>query len=190
MDHLWTPWRYAYLTNAHSDQRKGVPEELSAWPGDEGCVFCNLVAAAAYAIERGKPAGEVDQAAGIVLRGRHAFICLNRFPYTSGHLMILPYTHIGSFAALDRETALEITTLAQRTETVLEKTYSPDGINFGMNLGQAAGAGIDGHLHLHVLPRWLGDANFMTAVANTRVLPETLSTTWERLRTAFETVEG
>lgn len=186
MDHLWTPWRYAYLAGAHSDERKGVPDELASWPGDAGCVFCNLLAAAEHALQNGKPIDEVDRAAGIVLRAQNSFICLNRFPYTSGHVMVLPYSHVGSFAALKAEAAQEITVLAQRTETALQQVYSPDGLNMGMNLGRAAGAGIDGHLHLHILPRWLGDGNFMTAIADTRVLPETLDTTWERLRRAFK----
>ena len=185
MKHLWTPWRYAYLAGERDSGRKGVPEELSAWPGDAGCVFCNLLEAADFALKQGKPAEVVDRAAGIVLRADHTFVCLNRFPYTSGHVMIVPYAHQDSYAAMAPEAAQEMTTLAQRSEIVLREVYSPDGLNMGMNLGQAAGAGIYGHLHLHILPRWMGDANFMTAVGETRVLPETLDTTWERLHTAF-----
>jgi ATP adenylyltransferase len=100
--------------------------------------------------------------------------------------MILPYVHEGSLAALDPAAAQEIIALAQRAETAITQVYSPDGLNLGMNLGQAAGAGVAGHLHLHVLPRWLGDANFMTAVAETRVLPEALEVTWERLRASLK----
>lgn len=185
MDYLWTPWRFAYLADAATPRRKGIPEELAAWPGDEGCVFCNLLAAADYAIAHGQPEHDADRAAGIVLRAKHTFLCLNRFPYTSGHLMILPYAHGGSLAALPDPAAEEMMRLAQRAEAVLQRVYSPDGLNLGMNLGQAAGAGVAGHLHLHVLPRWLGDANFMTAIAETRVLPETLETTWQRLRDGF-----
>jgi ATP adenylyltransferase len=182
MDHLWTPWRYAYLADAASPRRKGVPDELAAWPGDLGCVFCNLLAATDYAVSHGKPVDEAERASGILLRAEHNFICLNKFPYTSGHLMILPYVHEGSLAALDPAAAQELIALAQRAETAITQVYSPDGLNLGMNLGEAAGAGIAGHLHLHVLPRWMGDANFMTAIAETRVLPETLEVTWERLR--------
>ena len=156
-----------------------------AWPGDLGCVFCNLLAAASYAVEHGTPAEEAERAAGIVLRAKHTFVCLNKFPYTSGHVMILPYAHQGSLAALDPSAAQEMMALAQRAAAVLDQVYSPDGLNLGMNLGHAAGAGVAGHLHLHALPRWTGDVNFMTAVAETRVLPETLETTWERLHTAF-----
>jgi ATP adenylyltransferase len=120
-----------------------------------------------------------------VFRGRHSFICLNAFPYSSGHVMIVPYAHQDSLASLESAAALEMMTLAQRTEAVLRQVYSPQGINLGMNLGQAAGAGIAEHLHLHALPRWLGDSNFMTVIAETRVLPETLDITWQRLHQTF-----
>ncbi len=187
MDYLWTPWRYAYFTNAESDQRRrGVPKELAAWPGDLGCIFCNLLAATEYAIAHGKPAEEAERASHILLRAEHAFVCLNMFPYTSGHLMILPRVHQSSLAALDSQTAFKMTTLAQRAESVLREVYSPDGLNLGLNLGQAAGAGVAAHVHLHVLPRWMGDANFMTVLGETRVLPEMLETTWERLRPGFQ----
>jgi ATP adenylyltransferase len=188
MDYLWTPWRYAYLVDA--DQagkrgRKGVPPALAAWPGDCHCVFCNLIAATGYAVEHGMPAMDADRAANIVFRGQHSFICLNAFPYSSGHVMIVPYAHQDSLASLELAAALEMMTLAQRTEAVLRQVYSPQGINMGMNLGQAAGAGIAEHLHMHALPRWLGDSNFMTVIAETRVLPETLDITWQRLQEAF-----
>jgi ATP adenylyltransferase len=120
-----------------------------------------------------------------VLRADHSFICLNAFPYSSGHVMIVPYAHQETLAALERETALEIMALAQRTDAVLRNVYTPQGINMGINLGQAAGAGIAAHLHMHALPRWLGDSNFMTVIGETRVLPETLDTTWHRLREGF-----
>ena len=117
--------------------------------------------------------------------GVGSFIILNRYPYTGGHLMIVPYKHTDELAALDSATLTEMMQLAQRTETVFKSLYKPEGINFGMNLGRAAGAGVLGHLHLHALPRWAGDSNFMTVVAETRVLPEELHTTYERLRAAF-----
>ena len=123
-----------------------------------------------------------------MLRAEHSFICLNAFPYTSGHVMIVPYAHQETLAALEQEAALEMMKLAQRTDAVLRQVYSPQGINMGINLGQAAGAGIAAHLHLHALPRWLGDSNFMTVIAETRVLPELLHTTWERLREGFERI--
>jgi ATP adenylyltransferase len=188
MDYLWTPWRYAYLVDA--DQagkrgRKGVPAALAGWPGDCHCVFCNLIAATRYAVEHGMPAADADRAANIVFRAQHCFICLNAFPYSSGHVMIVPYAHQDSLANLEPAAALEMMALAQRTEAVLRQVYSPQGINLGMNLGQAAGAGIAEHLHMHALPRWLGDSNFMTVIAETRVLPETLDITWQRIQQAF-----
>jgi ATP adenylyltransferase len=189
MDYLWTPWRYAYLVDADpgapKHRRKGVPEALSAWPGDCDCVFCNLISATRFAIEQGSSPADAERAAYIVLRAEHSFICLNAFPYSSGHVMIVPYAHEETLAALDREAAVEMMILAQRTDAVLRQVYEPNGINMGLNLGQAAGAGIAAHLHMHALPRWLGDSNFMTVIAETRVLPETLETTWQRLREGF-----
>jgi ATP adenylyltransferase len=189
MDYLWTPWRYAYLVDADpaapKGARKGVPQALAAWPGDCDCVFCNLIAATRYAIEQGGSAVEAERAAYIVLQAEHSFVCLNAFPYSSGHVMIVPYAHQETLAALERDAALEIMMLAQRTDAVLREVYTPQGINMGINLGQAAGAGIAAHLHMHALPRWLGDSNFMTVIGETRVLPETLDTTWQRLREGF-----
>jgi ATP adenylyltransferase len=189
MDYLWTPWRYAYLVDADPNfpkgGRKGVPPALAAWPGDCDCVFCNLIAATRFAVEHGMPAEEAERAAHIVLQAEHCFICLNAFPYTSGHVMVVPYAHQETLAALDQAAAVEMMTLAQRIDAVLRQVYTPHGINMGLNLGQAAGAGIAAHLHLHALPRWLGDSNFMTVIGETRVLPETLDSTWERLRAGF-----
>jgi ATP adenylyltransferase len=185
MDILWTPWRFAYITTADSATRPGVPASLAAWPGDHHCVFCNLIASIDYAIANGINADKAEAAGGLVLRGQHCFVCLNAFPYTSGHVMVVPYAHLDRLAALPKETAHELIELAQRTEKVLDSLYKPHGFNFGMNLGQAAGAGVAGHLHLHALPRWSGDTNFMTTVAETRILPEDLETTWKRIRAAF-----
>jgi ATP adenylyltransferase len=155
MDFLWTPWRYRYVADASKDQ---------------GCIFCDALAA-----------GD-DAKTLIVVRGQKNFIILNRFPYTTGHVMVVPYAHVGELVACDAETLAEMMRLAQRLEAVLETTYRPQGYNLGMNLGRSAGAGVTGHLHLHVLPRWGGDTNFMTVVAETRVQPEDLSTTYEKLR--------
>lgn len=185
MDYLWTPWRYNYVTQADKDQRQGVPQELRSWPGDLNCVFCNMIAAADHAIAHGMNRGQAEQFAGIVLRGHHNYICVNRFPYTSGHVMVVPYEHQNSLGALARETAREMMDLAQQIERILASIYHPDGFNIGLNLGRAAGAGVAAHLHLHALPRWFGDTNFLTTIAETRLLPEDLPTTWERLRTAF-----
>jgi ATP adenylyltransferase len=158
MDYLWTPWRYAYVSGA---------EKLT------GCVFCEA-------------AKEKDDAiARIVFRGEHCFVILNTYPYTPGHVMVVPYTHLDELRKLSRDEANEMMALSQRMETVLRELYHPDGINLGMNIGKAAGAGIAGHIHMHVLPRWVADANFMSVVGETRVLPETLDVTWERMREAL-----
>jgi ATP adenylyltransferase len=158
MDYLWTPWRYRYIAEAANQG---------------SCIFCDAVAASD------------DVQALIVLRAEKNFVILNRFPYTSGHVMVVPYAHAADLSAADPETLAEMMRLAQRVETALGRTYHPEGYNIGMNLGRAAGAGILGHLHLHVLPRWTGDSNFMTVVGETRVEPEELSTTYERLRLAL-----
>jgi ATP adenylyltransferase len=184
MDRLWTPWRYAYVTD-ESDSRKGVPKDLSSWPGDHGCLFCNMIAATDHAIESGMSRDDAERAAGIVVRGLHSFVCLNRYPYNSGHVMVVPYEHQAALAALPSPAANELMNFAQRTERVFAEVYHPDGMNVGLNLGNAAGAGVAAHLHLHALPRWAGDTNFMTVIAETRVLPEELDVTWRRLREGF-----
>jgi len=158
VDYLWTPWRYAYITNADK-------------PGS--CIFCAL------AQEKD------DRKALIVHRGAHCYIVLNAFPYTSGHAMVVPYAHLDTLAQLPRPAAEELMALTQRLDAVLREVYHPEGVNVGMNIGKAAGAGVAGHIHMHVLPRWTADSNFMTTVAETRVLPEDLPTTWEWLKKAF-----
>ena len=158
MDYLWTPWRYAYVSTT----------EKSA-----GCVFCDA-------------AKEKDDAkARIVHRGRYCFVILNAYPYTPGHVMIVPYAHLDELQKLPGDAANEMMALSQRMETVLRELYHPDGINLGMNIGKAAGAGIAGHIHMHVLPRWVADANFVSVIGETRVLPETLEVTWGRMREAL-----
>ena len=188
MDYLWTPWRYAYVTGADRATRQGIPEELAAYAGDSGCVFCNMIAAVEHVTENGMPREKAERAALIVLRAEHNYICLNRYPYTSGHIMVVPYEHQSSLATLNAPAAREMMELARQAERALGRIYNPDGFNFGLNLGKAAGAGVAGHLHLHALPRWLGDTNFMTATGETRVLPEDLAITWERVRAAFASV--
>ena len=157
MDYLWTPWRYAYVSTADK-----AP----------GCILCHLQQ-------------QKDREALIVYRGRHCYLVLNRFPYTSGHSMIVPYEHVDQLQKLAPDAAAELMTLTQKLEGVLRQLYCPDGINLGMNIGKAAGAGVAGHIHMHVLPRWVADANFVSIVGETRVLPESLEQTWERLRKAF-----
>jgi ATP adenylyltransferase len=185
MDRLWTPWRYAYVTTADGPGRVGVPASLAAWPGDLRCVFCNLIASIDYAIANGMERDQAEAAGGLILRARHCFICLNAYPYTSGHVMAVPFAHLDRLAALPAEAANELMDLAQRTELALDRAYKPHGFNFGMNVGQSAGAGVAGHIHLHAMPRWTGDTNFMTTVGETRVLPEDLEATWKRLREAY-----
>ena len=193
MEHLWTPWRYSYITGVmgpdqqdeNRERRKGVPAELRAWPGDLDCVFCNLLASADFAIAHGMSVDDAERAALLVCRGERVFVCLNRFPYNSGHVMVVPYAHEPSLAGLSLETAAEVMAWGQRAERALGATYRPDGYNLGLNLGAAAGAGVAGHLHLHAVPRWVGDTSFLTTLGETRTLPEALPVTWERLRGAF-----
>jgi len=190
MDHLWTPWRYRYVTGAEQkervDHRLGVPPALSGhYSADLGCVFCNLLASVETAIAKGVDPEEAERAALILHGYEHCFVCLNAYPYSTGHIMVVPYCHIDSLGELDPKAAQEMMQLAQFADQALRQTYSPDGLNFGLNLGRAAGAGVAEHLHLHALPRWLGDTNFMTATAETRVLPEPLDVTWQKLRAAF-----
>ena len=160
MDYIWTPWRYQYMAQVLAGRQ---PD----------CIFCDAVAR------------NNDAETLIVHRGKKSFVILNRFPYTSGHVMIVPYAHVAKLNLCDAETLGEIMQLAQRTETALFANYKPDGMNLGMNLGRAAGAGVLGHLHLHVLPRWIGDSNFMTVTGETRVHPEDLKTAYERLSKAL-----
>ena len=158
MDHLWTPWRYAYVSGA-------APAT--------GCIFCDAPK-------------QADEESLIVHRGKHCYVILNTFPYTNGHVMIVPYAHLDELHKLPLAAAQEMMTLTQEMEVVLRDLYRPDGINLGMNLGKAAGAGIAGHIHMHILPRWIADANFVSVIGETRVLPETLNVTWARVRKALE----
>jgi ATP adenylyltransferase len=132
-------------------------------------------------------ASQDDEPNLIVHRGVHNFVVLNRFPYTSGHLMVVPFAHASHLADIDDATASELMQLVRASEAHIRGLYRPAGLNIGMNIGESAGAGIAGHIHMHVLPRWTGDSNFMTTVAETRVLPEELSVTWQRLHAAFLT---
>jgi ATP adenylyltransferase len=163
MDRLWSPWRYSYVSACGT-------------PG--GCIFCD------------KPAEQDDESNLIVHRGRLCYVLLNLYPYTNGHLMVAPFAHVAEFEELDAETAAELVALAQASVRHLKSVYKPHGLNVGMNLGECAGAGVAGHLHMHVLPRWVGDANFMTVVGETRVMPEDLSETYRKLKQSFEGAAG
>ncbi len=156
MDYLWSPWRFRYVSEG-------------AKPGH--CVFC----------EKSSAPRSSDRENFILHRGRSCFIILNLFPYTTGHSMIVPYAHQVDFAALDSQTLAEMMGLAQKVQAALEATYHPEGYNLGINLGKCAGAGVADHLHLHILPRWTGGDSFMTAIGETRVLPEALPATYDKL---------
>ena len=143
-----------------------------ATPAD-ACIFC------------AKHAERNDEQNLILHRGRYNFILLNLYPYTTGHLMVAPYAHVAMLDELSPESAAELMDLTQAAVRRLREVYRPQGLNLGMNLGECAGAGIAGHLHMHVLPRWPGDANFMTTIGETRVMPEELPVTWRRLSQAF-----
>jgi ATP adenylyltransferase len=158
MDQLWSPWRYRYVTKAEAEP---------------ACVFCV------------KAHSNDDQANLVLYRGAHCFVILNLYPYTTGHLMVVPYIHISTMEEAPEEATAEMMQLTTAASRHLRSVYRPKGLNIGMNIGECAGAGIAEHIHMHVLPRWPGDVNFMTAIGETRVLPEDLDTTYQRLRQAF-----
>jgi ATP adenylyltransferase len=158
MDRLWSPWRYQYVSR---DTPLGV------------CIFC----------EKGAAARDHDDF--VIARGEFNFVLLNIFPYTTGHLMIAPFAHVGTLSDTPEPALAEMMRMAQKAEACLKSAYRAAGLNLGMNLGKCAGAGVADHIHLHMLPRWHGDANFMTTVGETRVLPEDLRDSWEKLRRAW-----
>lgn len=158
MDYLWSPWRYRYVSQA----------SLS-----DACIFCQ------------KSAEQRDEENFVLHRGKHCFVILNIYPYSSGHLMVAPYAHVANLAGVPPEAMAEMMELARRGEHALQQSYRPDGMNLGMNLGQAAGAGVAGHVHMHLLPRWFADSNFMTVIGETRVMPEDLSATFQKLKPFF-----
>ncbi len=158
MEHIWSPWRYQYVASADKTP---------------GCVFCHV-------LEDGE-----DERSLILHRAPLNFVILNRFPYTSGHLMIVPYKHERSLVGLDQATTTEMIELAKISQQALETEYKPDGFNIGLNLGKSAGAGIAEHVHLHVVPRWSGDANFVSIIGETRILPEDLDVSFKKLSKHF-----
>lgn len=158
MDRLYSPWRYDYVSTA--------PQPAA------GCIFCQAAAAQADPL--------------LVARGAAAFVILNLYPYNSGHLMIVPNRHVATLGALTGEERADLMELTARAEAAIAEIYRPHGLNVGLNLGQAAGAGIADHLHLHVVPRWSGDTNFMSVVGDVRVLPEEVTVSADRLRPVFE----
>ncbi len=164
MDRLWTPWRYDYLSKID--------------PADSRCVFCRILA---------EP--EKDDENFVLFRGRALFVLLNLFPYTSGHLLLAANRHIPSLAEAEKAELHSFLEIARHCEAALQAEYHPEGFNMGFNLGRMAGAGVAHHLHMHVLPRWTGDANFLSVVSETRVLPEDLSRTYQRLSPYFHNCE-
>ena len=164
MERLWAPWRMEYIGNIGK--------------GDEECIFCS------------KPAEDKDEENFILYRGKCAFIILNAFPYSNGHLLVAPYRHTADLAGLNEAEASELLALTQLGVQVLRKAMNPEGFNIGMNLGRAAGAGIADHLHLHIVPRWGGDTNFMTVCGTVKVIPEALPVTLKKLQQALNSLEG
>ena len=167
MDRLWAPWRLSYVTAAQ------VPAT--------DCIFCDASESRSPSAGFGGPGHDL-----VVFRGGHAYVILNLYPYNNGHLMVVPNRHLSALEALTPDEQSELMQLTRLSEMTLNEAYRPQGINVGINLGKAAGAGIENHLHIHLVPRWSGDTNFMTAVGQTRVLPEDLSATAARLRPIFE----
>ena len=166
MDRLWTPWRYQYIKGAGADEPTGDAP---------ACIFCRL------------RDDTTDDARNLIVhRARHNYIVLNLYPYTNGHILIIPYEHTSELDAVSKAATDELMDLAKQAQSILRTAYRPEGFNLGMNLGRAAGAGVAGHVHLHLLPRWTGDANFMSNIGETRVLPEDLATTYEKLRGQFK----
>jgi len=161
MNHLWTPWRMKYIESDHKE---------------EGCVFCNA------------QAREDGTSNLIAFRGEQAFVILNLYPYTSGHLMVVPFDHVATLENLDPATRAEMMELTSQCMNVLKKIYRPQGFNMGANIGKAAGAGVPGHIHIHIVPRWGGDTNFMSTLGETRVLPEAIEDTYRRVREGFKSI--
>ncbi len=161
---LWAPWRMEYVKQDD--------------PPEDECIFC------------AKPKAGDDEGSYIVCRGQLAYVILNAYPYNNGHLMVSPYDHVNSLEGLDQSTIAEMMQLASRSTGVLGLTYSPEGFNIGINQGKVAGAGMEHHLHLHVVPRWAADTNFMPVLADTRVLPQHLSESYQEIKAGFETYEN
>ena len=160
-ERIWAPWRLKYVTDASKDS-------------EEECIFC------------AKPAEDDDAENLIVHRGELCFVILNLYPYTNGHLMVAPFDHVGRIQDIPAETTAEMMALSQRAITVLQSKYEPQGFNVGFNQGRIAGAGVEHHIHMHIVPRWGGDTNFMPVLADTRVMPQTLDQSFETLRGEFE----
>lgn len=169
LERLWAGWRSAYV----ADHAAGVADAVRT---EGGSVFSRILSS-----------GASDEETGVLWRGTTTFAILNRFPYGTGHLLVMPYREVPSLEDLPGDEHADLWTSVRDAVVAVKRAYAPDGVNVGANLGSAAGAGVPGHVHVHVLPRWAADSNFMTAVAETRVLPEALPTTWRKLRDAWPT---
>lgn len=169
MDHLWNGWRAAYVT--------GSVAERGASQGGDGSVFTQI-------LNSGLPDSETN----IVHRGATCFVIMNAFPYTSGHVMVLPYREVAELEDLTAEESAELWATVTGAVAALRRAYRPDGLNVGINLGESAGGSVSGHLHVHVVPRWSGDSNFMTAVANARTLPEAIGDSAAKVRAAWTSI--
>ncbi|HKP54072.1 MAG TPA: HIT domain-containing protein [Chloroflexia bacterium] len=187
MQYLWTPWRMEYISGSGSDtaydgEDVGDDGSSEAMQGEEkapestGCVFCDRV----------RLPESQDRASLILLRAKHNFVIMNLYPYNSAHLMVVPYTHTADLPGLPHETVGDMLALVQRMVTAIGEEYHPEGFNIGMNLGRVAGAGVADHLHMHIVPRWAGDTSFMSVVGATKVLPELLERTYDRLKARLE----
>jgi ATP adenylyltransferase len=163
LERLWSPWRYDYIASAGGGS------------GKQECVFCLI-----------QKDPEHDEKNFVLHRGAHNFVVLNIYPYISGHLLVVPNEHVGDLAQAPKEITDEMMDLTKKSQTALRQAYNPAGFNIGMNLGAPSGAGIVGHIHIHIMPRWVGDTNFMTTVAETRVIPEDLTVTYEKLKDKFD----
>lgn len=163
MKQIWAPWRMSYLRGER--------------PKVDGCVFCQKVT-------------QADNGEHILYRGRHCYVMLNRYPYSNGHMMVVPYAHVSALTALGDAALLEMFQLVQHAQRILQEAQGPEGFNVGINEGSAAGAGIEEHLHVHVVPRWAGDANYMTVVGETRVIPQMLDETYAMLRPYFDALDS
>ena len=172
LERQWAGWRSDYITSAFAGD--ATTPSSSAERDDEGSLF-----------ERILHSGEPDDVTYVLHRGDHTFAILNAYPYNSGHLMVLPNRAVADLEGLTADESAELWATVTDAVAAIKAAYSPQGVNVGMNLGHAAGAGVPDHLHVHCLPRWFGDTNFITTVAETRVLPEALSVSWERLRAAW-----
>lgn len=179
LDHLWAGWRSSYVTSTGTGG--GVGTSVLAGdsgagdaPAESACIFCRILASPG-----------TDQDRHIVWSGEETVALLNAYPYASGHLLVMPRRHVRELEELTGEEAVGLWQAVHKAAAALKAAYEPEGLNLGVNLGRAAGAGIPAHLHVHVVPRWLGDTNFMTAVAGVRVLPEALGATWQRVRAAW-----